>query len=303
MDSEEVRRLITSRGFANSNIHWGEDAVNLKNQLQLHHFHPTVQKILQIPYHEQWSEEHKSIRNKGCCGASEIGQALGFSPYGTPYQLWQRKTGRVRDEFENGEFPEAIKHGWKYEEEIAMIYSVHYGEPLIKVGYIPSPVYEYIGASCDRIAPITGRVVELKCPRYKPVSNNNNSVEYILKEYPTYYQQVQLQMHVTGLQESRLVMYGREPNKHHLRDFEYMSVDISAEPDWWEKHSRKLIAFCEAVKKGRIDSNYDALKDLYPAEVPQKKPFVSRDLPSSSSSTQTTYVSTPSVAHKKCPFM
>ena len=63
--------------------------------------------------------------HKNRLGCSEIAQALGVSPWGTPLELWQQKTGRAQRPDISGDL--RIKLGHRLEQVVAELYSSETG--------------------------------------------------------------------------------------------------------------------------------------------------------------------------------
>lgn len=80
-------------------------------------------KIIKNLSHEQWLEE----RAKGI-GSSEVGTLLGLNPYESPYQLWERKTGRMPGKEETF----AMKAGHYLESAVASFFEDETGNKVIK---------------------------------------------------------------------------------------------------------------------------------------------------------------------------
>lgn len=156
--------LIKERLFAKSNVHMGENPTN--RFIPFECFDPKVQILMKHPYHEQgspkWFEERKTL----LLTASEVGSVLEDNEYRTRELTFDEKIGKSSSSFDN----DATRHGNKYESEAAEIYrfviSPYFSnqsknsriveEPLLKMSLIKSSKYPFLGASCDRVTPITG---------------------------------------------------------------------------------------------------------------------------------------------------
>lgn len=108
---------------------------------------------------EQNSEAWHEWRGKGI-GSSDIPIILGLSPWKTPLQLWEEKTGLVKSEF-TGNY--ATDRGHALESVAREIYSV-------KTGLKPVPInlshgeMHFMRASLDGLDMDTRTVLEIKCP-------------------------------------------------------------------------------------------------------------------------------------------
>lgn len=131
----------------------------------------------------EWHQRRLTHRN-----ASETAAVLGESPWTTPYQLWQERTGRLRREVSA-----AMAHGTRLEPLAREAYEQLTGnvmEPLVLVDG------EY-SASMDGITLDGGLGLEIKCP----IKGRESTLwaEVSGGHLPThYYWQVQHQLMVSG---------------------------------------------------------------------------------------------------------
>lgn len=149
-------------------------------------------KILQLEQGTAaWHEHRRKHRN-----ASEAATVLDVSPYMTPYQLWQLKTGRAQPEPPNA----AMAWGTRMEPQARLAYEERTGlvmEPLVLVDG------EY-SASLDGLSVPDGRLlVELKCPAKGKASALWQAVS--AGEIPLHYvYQLQQQLMVSGAELAHL---------------------------------------------------------------------------------------------------
>jgi len=133
---------------------------------------------------EQWHEHRKQFRN-----ASESAIVLGLSPWMTPYQLWELKTGRASPQ----EATVAMKHGTEMEPIARAAYEG-------KTGLIMQPLVVTSGdysASLDGITLDGNLIVEIKCPYKGKSSELWQAIE--VGVVPEMYRiQVQHQLMVSG---------------------------------------------------------------------------------------------------------
>ena len=132
----------------------------------------------------EWHAHRQQFRN-----ASETAAVMGLSPWMTPRQLWQLKTGRV----EPKPATPPMKHGTLMEPKARDAYEV-------KTGHIMQPLVMVDGdysASLDGITLDGDLIVEIKCPYKGQASELWQSAE--VGEVPEMYRvQIQHQLMVSG---------------------------------------------------------------------------------------------------------
>ena len=131
----------------------------------------------------EWLEYRRSMRN-----ASETAAVLGVSPWVTPYQLWQLKTGR-REQAVNA----AMLNGTALEPQARSAYE-------LETGHVMQPLVMQDGeysASLDGITLQGDLIVEIKVPMKGSSSSLWRAVE--AGEVPCHYvSQIQHQLMVAG---------------------------------------------------------------------------------------------------------
>lgn len=141
----------------------------------------------------EWHQHRSQYRN-----ASESPIVMGLSPWMTPYQLWQLKTGKTQP----AEATAPMKHGIEMEPSARAAYEAKTGsvmQPLVMVSG------EY-SASLDGITLNGDLIVEIKCPYKGQVSELWQSVE--AGEIPEMYRiQIQHQMLVSGASKAHLWVF------------------------------------------------------------------------------------------------
>jgi putative phage-type endonuclease len=181
----------------------------------------TIVKLVQGS--AEWHVHRLAHRN-----ASETPAVLGLSPYTTPYQLWQQRTGRA-----TVEVTPAMAHGTATEPQARVMYETLTGnvmQPLVLVDG------EY-SASLDGITLDGDLVLEIKCPKSKDA--------VLLKEaragrIPVHvYWQVRHQLMVSGAQLAHVYVY--DGKLGHL-------IEQPAEPECWETIRQGWEAFDEYVR-------------------------------------------------------
>ena len=154
----------------------------------------------------EWHAHRQQFRN-----ASETAAVMGLSPWMTPRQLWQLKTGRV--EPKAATLP--MKHGTLMEPKARDAYEV-------KTGHIMQPLVMVDGdysASLDGITLEGDLIVEIKCPYKGQASELWQSAE--VGEVPEMYRvQIQHQLMVSGASLADFWVFDGE-----------MGILIAVEPD------------------------------------------------------------------------
>lgn len=144
----------------------------------------------------EWHEHRSHYRN-----ASETPAVMGLSPWMTPYQLWQLKTGRTPP----AEATAPMKHGTEMEPSARAAYEV-------ETGYVMQPLVMTSGdysASLDGITLAGDLIVEIKCPYKGKVSELWQSVE--VGEIPEMYRvQIQSQLMVSEAKVAHLWVFDGE---------------------------------------------------------------------------------------------
>lgn len=142
---------------------------------------------------EAWHEHRKLYRN-----ASESPVVMGLSPWMTPFQLWQLKTGRTQPM----EATAPMKHGTELEPVARAAYEA-------ETGFVMQPLVMTSGeysASLDGITLRGDLIVEIKCPYKGQASDLWQCVE--VGEIPEMYVvQIQTQLMVSGAIRAHLWVY------------------------------------------------------------------------------------------------
>lgn len=148
---------------------------------------------------QQGSDEWLAFR-KNKIGASDLPAIMGVSPWTTPYQLWQMKTGRIPEK----QMTQAMQRGHDLEPEARRLAESHFKtplEPLVRVH-----ANEWAIASLDAVSIDGDLIVEIKCPSEK---YHLETIE--TKSVPKHYEcQCQWQMYVTGLQLMYYMSYSED---------------------------------------------------------------------------------------------
>ena len=142
---------------------------------------------------ENGTSEWHEARSDGL-GGSEIGVAMGLSPFQSPFHLWAVKTGQVIPEPLNNW---AVRFGQKFEEPILeLLQEEHPDWELYSTGTYRHPKHKFLQANPDALAKVDGEwvVVEVKTSR-----------NYWHEIPPTYIAQVRHYMAVMNVNRAVIV--------------------------------------------------------------------------------------------------
>lgn len=174
----------------------------------------------------EWHAHRLAHRN-----ASETPAVLGFSPWTTPYQLWQLRTGRI-----TVSVTPAMAHGTQVEPHARIAYEERTGQVMQPLVLVDG---EY-SASLDGITFDGDLIVEIKCPKSKDAA--------MLKEaragrVPVHvYWQLQHQLMVSGAQLAHLFVFDGK---------EGILIEQRPEPECWATITQGWEAFLPYVHDDR----------------------------------------------------
>ena len=185
-------------------------------------------KIIALPQgSDAWLQYRLSKRN-----ASETPAVMGVSPWVTPYQLWQLRTGR-REQQVNA----AMARGTALEPVARACY-----ERL--TGYVMQPLVLEAGdysASLDGLTLDGQLALEIKCPvRGRESSLWKSVAEGVIPEH--YGLQVEHQLMVAGAEQAHLFVYDAETDSGLL-------VDVLPQPERWEGIRRAWDQFMQHIEQ------------------------------------------------------
>ena len=148
---------------------------------------------------EQRSPSWHSWR-KGIIAASEAASVLGISPYQSPYRLWQRKLGLIKEEETNY----AMERGIALEQDAIDLFVSEYNINM-ESACVESDTYNFLGASLDGISECGKYLLEVKCNGKKNHEMAKNG------RIPDHYiAQIQHQLLVTGAEKCFYYSYDGE---------------------------------------------------------------------------------------------
>lgn len=128
------------------------------------HAPQTFNKAKLVGVFENGTSEWHEARTDGL-GGSEIGVAMGLSPFQSPFHLWAVKTGQVIPEPLNNW---AVRFGNKFEQPILeLLQEEHPDWELYTTGTYRHPEHKFMQANPDALAKVDGEwvIVEVKTSR------------------------------------------------------------------------------------------------------------------------------------------
>ena len=213
------------------------------------HAPQTFNKAELVGVFENGTSEWHEARSDGL-GGSEIGVAMGLSPFQSPFHLWAVKTGQIIPEPLNNW---AVRFGQKFEEPILeLLQEEHPDWELYTTGTYRHPEHSFLQANPDALAKIHGEwvVVEVKTSR-----------NYWHEVPATYIAQVRHYMAVMGVKRAVIVGVVNMAWVEHWveRDeFEEQVLIDSARRFW------KYVTDGTQPDWDGSESTYEAVRSLHP---------------------------------------
>ena len=160
--------------------------------------------LINLPQPAQKSKEWFDLRN-GMITASNCGAVIGECKHQTIKSVLLDKIG-LGEKYKENKF---VYHGKKYEKIAIMIYEIIYNSKVGEFGLIQHQHLPFLGASPDgismsltldgRMNNMIGRMLEIKCPPNRQITNIGTIKGSICPEY--YWDQVQIQLECCNLDE------------------------------------------------------------------------------------------------------
>lgn len=185
---------------------------------------------------EQNSQEWLEWRKKGI-GGSDAPIILDISPWKTPYELWEEKTGVVKPDEDDNTF--ITEKGHRLEPKARALYEIDHGGHDFPPALVERQDRPHHRASLD------GRNVSLKKTlEIKYVGAGEKWEMALNDEVPDYYMaQMQWQLYVTGDESVDYVAYNEKENKIKvitvLPDVKFIAKMVKAVDKFWEKVENK----------------------------------------------------------------
>lgn len=192
--------------------------------------HPQVQHLMDLPKHEQRSDEWYALRKQKLT-ASDLATALGMNPYQSRHDLVYKKSGGKESFFGNA----ATKHGQKYEDKAIEIYCSQHNVKSFDFGLIPHPTIDFLAGSPDGITN-TGILLEVKCPLKRVIKPG------VIPHY--YVPQMLLCMECTNLDECHFIQY-KPPSKGEPEIFDV--TVLKRDSSWFERYLPVMDLFWKEV--------------------------------------------------------
>ena len=179
--------------------------------------------------------EWLALRQTGI-GGSDVAPILGLSPWRSPYQVWEDKTGRGEDQPESP----ALYWGRLLEDPIRQAYADRTGLTVVKPDCMYSSAeHPFMHANLDGIAS-DGRIVE-----FKTSSRDDAWGEEGTDEIPEYYMtQVQHYLYVMGATRADVAVLFQG------RDFRIYTVE--ADPD---RQTKQIIKIYDSYRMATTPKN------------------------------------------------
>lgn len=180
----------------------------------------------------QQSKEWLEWRKKGI-GASDAPVVMKVSPWKTPYQLWEEKTGKVQEPPAN----EAMMRGNRLEPKARSTWELM-SDCEMPACLAEHARYPFIRASLDGLNLKSSRILEIKCPNLK---DHQLAIEGKVPE--KYFPQLQHQLLVTNVERAIYYSYSHNDETGQgsgvavevLPDKEYQEMLLEKEIEFWEK--------------------------------------------------------------------
>lgn len=189
--------------------------------------HPIVKQLLELPKHEQRSNEWYAERKQRLT-ASDVATALGMNPYSSRADLIYKKAGGP-DNFKGNA---ATQYGQKWEDTAIQKYCNLYEDENYEFGLIPHPTIPFIGGSPDGITK-KGILLEVKCPMRRTIEPG---------VVPSYYlPQILTCLECTGLEECHFIQFKPGPNE--ILDITVVKRDRV----WWDNYLPVMDFFWKEV--------------------------------------------------------
>lgn len=184
---------------------------------------------------EQGTNEWLQWRREGI-GASDAPIIMGVSPWKTPYQLWEIKTGRVEEEVGNW----ATQRGNELEPKARAHLELRIGLDFTPI-LCQHSKYPFMRASLDGWNEEHKIILEIKCPGFEDHNLAAN------KTIPSkYYPQLQHQLFVTGASKVFYYSYFEDKEKQASGHLIEVLPDIKYQAQLFER----ILKFWRCVKDG-----------------------------------------------------
>lgn len=181
---------------------------------------------------EQNSQEWLEWRQKGI-GGSDAPIILGISPWKTPYELWEEKTGAIKPDQDENNF--ITEKGHRLEPKARALYEIHADGQDFPPALVERQDKPHHRASLD------GRNADLKRTLEIKFVGAGEKWEMALNDdVPDYYMaQMQWQLYVTGDESVDYIAYNEKENAIKVinvkPDVKFIAKMVKAVDKFWEK--------------------------------------------------------------------
>ena len=200
-------------------------------------------------------------RRKTGIGGSDVAAVLGLSPWKTPYQLWQEKTGKVEEKTDPKK-EMRFKLGHMLEPVIANLFMEETGYKVeVRNTMYRHREYDCLIANIDRY--IVGQRSVLECKTSSAYAKNDWGESGSDAVPQNYLLQVLHYMYVTGYSQEPAhlaLLMGGSDYRHYIIQYDRELAEFAAERcvEFWEKHVLKDVPPPATV--------HDDLDDIYHAD-------------------------------------
>lgn len=173
---------------------------------------------------KQHSKEWYDIRRK-ILTASDIAAVMELNPFKSRMQIFNEKVYNTNYEYRKDDVE--IEHGNKFES----IAKEHFPEIVEESGLLIHPEIPWLGASPDGYLPISGKLIEIKCPFSRDIDES-----YIPKYY---WIQMQIQMEVFNIDFCIFYQCKFNPTSDKLE--KSTNVTVKRDKNWFVKECLPII--------------------------------------------------------------
>jgi len=210
---------------------------------------------------KQTGESWLAWRNKGI-GSSDAPIILGVSPWSTPFQLWEEKTGRKKRDFSNW----ATERGNKLEPTIRTRYELE-NDMECQAATVEHKDCTYLRASMDGYNVLKKIGAEFKAP-----GKDDHELARSGKVPEKYYPQIQHQFIVSGAERIDYVSYSLDREFYTSGQYEkgeMLTVQVYPDKEFIKNYLKKAKEFWECVTSDAPPgvTNKDVIKMELSAEL------------------------------------
>lgn len=194
---------------------------------------------------EQRTVDWSEWRSAGL-GSSDAPVIMGVSPWSTPYQLWEEKTGRVKRDKSNWATQRGVDMEPRARGRIELDLGMDFPALLFQ-----HPQFPFMRASLDGWNQEHKIVLEIKCPGREDHAKASHG------EIPEkYYPQLQEQLFVTGGTKAFYYSYAEDENKVGSGFLVEVFPDLPYQKIMFDKMLKFWKCVCEDIEPEITDRDY-----------------------------------------------